>query len=325
MQRAFDCPGAHGALPEAEPKQEATLPGSGKAASDRRKATRPDTNDAAMPADVAVPCEPGAGEPGLREPGLREPGVREPGRGRTMMQIAAERLRQVVLASADGAFLGREDDLLHRLECSRATLRQVARLLEREGLLEVRRGSNGGYFGKRPDAGTIEATVGAHLQTLDVDIVDTFVIASALWVETMRKATRAPEDERMQTAARLGRKLAEMGADAAFEELRELEFLVREEVFALARSDYIRLIFDINAAYAWQWLGTRHKRPVTDARFVRAWGDAKQMELFAIACGDADLAVMAANHSRKLWQDRLKTDDGALANGGDHPAGDGQP
>lgn len=231
------------------------------------------------------------------------------------MQIASERLRQVVLASADGAFLGREDDLLHRLECSRATLRQVARLMEREGLLEVRRGSNGGYFGKRPDAGTIEATVGAHLETLDVDIVDTFVIASALWVETMRKATAASEDERLQTAARLGRQLADMRPDATFEELRELEFRIREEVFALARSDYIRLIFDINAAYAWRWLGTRHKRPVTDARFLRTWCDAKQMELFAIACGDADLAAMAAGHSRKLWQDRLNRGDSALGLG----------
>ena len=53
---------------------------------------------------------------------------------RTPLGVAAERLRTIVLDADEGAFIGSEDALISQLGCSRSTVRQVARLLEREGL-----------------------------------------------------------------------------------------------------------------------------------------------------------------------------------------------
>ena len=74
---------------------------------------------------------------------------------RPAIEAAAAQLRSIVLESDNGALIGSEDMLLEKLGFSRSTVRQVARLLEREGYLRVRRGINGGYFGSRPDAATI--------------------------------------------------------------------------------------------------------------------------------------------------------------------------
>jgi len=56
-----------------------------------------------------------------------------------------------VLAAKEGALIGSEESLIADLGVSRSTLRQAARLLEREGLLRVKRGINGGYYGQPTD------------------------------------------------------------------------------------------------------------------------------------------------------------------------------
>jgi GntR family transcriptional regulator, transcriptional repressor for pyruvate dehydrogenase complex len=222
-------------------------------------------------------------------------------------EAAAQSLRSIVLSVHSGELIGSEEELISRLGCSRSTVRQVARLLEREGLLKVRRGINGGYFAARPDAGTIEATVSAYLEMLDIDSFDVTVVASALWVEAMRKAANADRDNASLLADRLSAKVKSIKDDASFEKVREIELLVQSEIFDLAQSAYVRLIFDINVAYSRR----RFSQPLPDNNsdehrdFVRAWRSAKLLELAAIAQGDVELAGMAGKHSRKIWYQRI--------------------
>lgn len=227
---------------------------------------------------------------------------------RTALSVAAERLRTVVLDAEDGAFIGSEDALIGQLGCSRSTVRQVARLLEREGLLKVRRGINGGYFGTRPDAGTIEATVSAYLETLNMDAGDVTVLASALWVEAVRKAVGAPDEAKREVISKLSKLVARISNQATFESIRDLELQTQAEIFALANSAYIKLIFDINSAFS------RRSFPVSriaddlkanHPEFVRTWKEAKLLELNAIEIGDRELAVLAARYSRKVWHRRV--------------------
>lgn len=231
------------------------------------------------------------------------------GEARTAIEIAALALRKIVLSRESGALIGSEDALTAMLGCSRSTVRQVARLLEREGLLRVRRGINGGYFGTRPDAGTIEAAVSSYLEALDVDSRDVTLVASALWVEAMRKAAIADRDEARALADRLSAKVKAVKNDAPFEKIRELELLIQSDIFGLANSAYIRLIFDINVAFS----SRRFTEPTADdaheehLSFVRAWKDAKLLELSAIGQGDVELAAMAGQHSRKIWHRRILT------------------
>ena len=85
---------------------------------------------------------------------------------KSAIDTAAANLRSIVHSAEEGALLGSEEALVTKLGVSRATVRQAARLVEREGLLRVRRGINGGYFAARPDAHSIKAAVSSHLERL---------------------------------------------------------------------------------------------------------------------------------------------------------------
>ncbi|MBW8784482.1 MAG: GntR family transcriptional regulator [Novosphingobium sp.] len=227
---------------------------------------------------------------------------------RTAIETAAARLRTLVLERDEGALIGNEDALIAQLGCSRATVRQVARLLEREGLLKVKRGITGGYFGARPDAGSIEATVAAYLELIEIDVRDVTVLASALWVETMSKAAFRARAGTANVAA-LRERVTSIPDDASFNVVRTLELETQEAIFRLANSSYIKLIFDINMAFSRR----RMAEPLIGDQspehreFVRKWRDAKLMELHAIASGDTQLAALAGRYTRRLWGRRLKT------------------
>lgn len=230
-------------------------------------------------------------------------------RSRTLLEVAAERLRTIVLDAEDGALIGSEDSLVEKLGCSRSTVRQVARLLEREGLLRVRRGINGGYFGTRPDAGTIEATVSAYLETLPMEASDITALASALWVEAVTKAAARQPDEIKPVLERLRNQVTEIKSEATFDAIRTLELETHEAIFALAGSAYIKLIFDINTAFSRR----RFSDPMTDdaspehRAFVQKWRTSRLLEFDAIELRDGDLAASAARVSRRVWHDRLKS------------------
>jgi len=213
------------------------------------------------------------------------------------------KLRQVVLSAEKGALLGSEESLIAELGVSRSTLRQVARLLEREGLLRVRRGINGGYYGSRPDEGTIQTAVSAYLEALDVSYEDVAALASVLWVEVMRRAAGLRNDTARALAEQYRLKVLGMDAGATFPEVVALEKEIREAIFELIKSRYIQLIFHINVAFSRDRFSTADIRDgsVEHREFVRAWREAKLLELSSIAKGDVELGIMAARHSRNVW------------------------
>jgi DNA-binding FadR family transcriptional regulator len=228
-------------------------------------------------------------------------------RARSAIDAAAARLRELALAADEGAFLGSEEALVEKLGASRATVRQVARLLEREGLLRVRRGINGGYFAGRPNLQTVEAAVSAYLDTLDMEVQDVTVVASVLWVEALRKAASVRTEAARAMATRLRDRVLALRADAPFAQVLAVEQESRDQIFALTKARYIELIFQINMAFA------RSRFPPTSSsedgeaqrNFLDAWRKAKLMELDAIVDGDPELGMMAARHSRNLWHQRI--------------------
>ncbi|MCB2074110.1 MAG: FadR family transcriptional regulator [Novosphingobium sp.] len=227
---------------------------------------------------------------------------------RTALATVAERLRAMVREKEDGDFLGNEETLIAQLGCSRSTIRQVARLLESEGLLKVRAGINGGYFSARPGADTIHNMVATYLDFLDIDREDVLAMASALWVEAMRKASVRGQESIESIIAPLQRRLRKVKDTATFADIRDLEVKFQKDIFCLAESSYIELIFNINVAYSKRAYGeavTDDESPDHSA-FVTNWRNAKKLELEALIAGDSELAVLAAQHSRKIWHNRIR-------------------
>lgn len=222
---------------------------------------------------------------------------------KTALSSAAAKLREISLAAIDGALLDSEERLVTNLGFSRSTVRQAARLLEREGLLRVKRGPSGGYFAARPDARTIENAVSSYLSTLDISLHDVTIIATALWIEVVRKAASNGGGRASERLGPWRERVQSFDLDASLDDVRMLEGEYRGEIFALADSKYVELIFSINTAFAGNAAkgGPLHGGSV-HRELVGAWKDARLLELTAIAEGDVELACLAARRVRQCWR-----------------------
>ncbi|WP_333703271.1 hypothetical protein [Sphingobium yanoikuyae] len=223
------------------------------------------------------------------------------------IEAAASHLRAIALEHEDGAFIGSEELLLQRLGFSRTTVRQVARLLEQEGLLRVKRGPSGGYYATRPDALSIQRVVSSYLEAVDFEPEDVTLIASALWVEVIRKAVALKSPAASELVASFRKRVNAVKAKASFAAIRVIERESQKAIFDLVGSRYIELIFDINIAFASRSFPS-HERPEEDEEhvsFVRSWREAKLLELAAIEEGNVELGVMAARYVRAVWHKRV--------------------
>jgi DNA-binding GntR family transcriptional regulator len=77
-------------------------------------------------------------------------------RKRRLVQETAEQLRDLILESEPGAQIGSLNEVAEQFGVGIVTVQQAARILEYEGLLAVKRGPGGGYYGTRPDEAALE-------------------------------------------------------------------------------------------------------------------------------------------------------------------------
>ena len=96
----------------------------------------------------------------------------------------------------------------------------------------------------------IQSAVSAYLETLDIERPDVTVIASALWIEVVRKAASNRDNGARTSLETFKRRVASLKPGTTFKQLHMLELESRKPVFQLANSRYIELIFDINMAFA---------------------------------------------------------------------------
>lgn len=226
-------------------------------------------------------------------------------KSKSPFDIAADELRVIASNTRDGDFLGSEDDLIVRLGVARVTVRQAARLLEREGLLKVRRGLNGGYFAARPKVEMVESIVCNYLETLGVNPRHSGLVATALWIQTLREAANADRAAADALVLRVSAEINALGPDTTIEQIGRIERGVRSEVFDLVDGGYIAVLFGINAAFARRQVRSRGALPgsIEPEGFFQKWRKSKLMELQAIADGDETAAILAGLHTRKLWLD----------------------
>lgn len=112
------------------------------------------------------------------------------------VRIATDALREDILSREAADFsLGSEDELCAQLNISRPTLRQVARLLEHEQLLTIKRGPGGGYFARRPDVDMVSHVAAIWLRCQNTTILDVLVGSGPLSRETARRAAANPDPD----------------------------------------------------------------------------------------------------------------------------------
>lgn len=103
----------------------------------------------------------------------RVPADREQGRAKASLIIAAEfRSRIAAGELVEGQPLPVESALVDELGVSKAVVREALRILETEGLVEVRRGVGGGPRVRHPSVPEVAKGMGVYLQIGDVLVTD---------------------------------------------------------------------------------------------------------------------------------------------------------
>jgi len=151
-------------------------------------------------------------------------------------------LRDHILSTPEGTYLGSEADLASEIGVSLPTLRQTARMLEHEQLLTIKPGKGGGYFTRRPSIETAIKSASQYLSSRDLNSNDMFMDCAdpivtkileeavtckdpALWekleqyVEKQRKGsnTQVSTEESFKTSTELMSLLGQMSQNALLE------------------------------------------------------------------------------------------------------------
>lgn len=227
---------------------------------------------------------------------------------RQLVKKTAAKLRDLILARAVGANIGSLKDVAQMLQVGIVTLQQAARILEHEGLLAVRRGPGGGYYGTRPDEAALERGFAAYLRVHGFSYRESQQLLALLDCELMPAAARCRDEKLLQTIAELRERVDR--CDTA--ELRvEFETELRRTLFKMVSQPLIEFVVRVT--------GRLYTHPRSVMLFageegVRVWKAGRSRILSAILQHDDELARFEAERYRKEVLARLQRYDEPTGN-----------
>jgi DNA-binding FadR family transcriptional regulator len=111
-----------------------------------------------------------------------------------------------------------EDELIEALGCSRPVVREALRILETEGLVEVRRGLGGGARVRQPSISDAAKTMGVYLRIGDVPVLDVWTARDRIIAASLeRLATEAATADLDQLDAHVAALADSVGDLTAFD------------------------------------------------------------------------------------------------------------
>ncbi|MYQ35429.1 FadR/GntR family transcriptional regulator [Streptomyces sp. SID4956] len=147
----------------------------------------------------------------MTQPGVRKPGdtrrsraqssgvpaaeaVRPPKTG----ELVARRLRRMIVEGElkEGDYLPREAELLEHFGVSRPTLREAVRVMESEGLVELRRGSRTGARITLPGPEAVARPAALQLQLNGTTLADVYAARSAIEPPAARLLALSRDEQR---------------------------------------------------------------------------------------------------------------------------------
>jgi len=212
---------------------------------------------------------------------------------RQLVKATAAKLRDIILAREPGTNIGSLKEVANTLGVGVVTVQQAARILEHEGLLAVRRGPGGGYYGTRPDEGALERAFAAYWRVHGFGHRESQEMLALLDCEIMPAAARCKDEALMQAMRALSERLDRCDTP---EQRVEFEIELRHLLFRMVARPLIELLSRVT-----QRLHMQRRLPqlFRGEEGVIAWKTGRQRILQAILQRDEDLARFEAERYRK--------------------------
>jgi GntR family transcriptional regulator, transcriptional repressor for pyruvate dehydrogenase complex len=221
-----------------------------------------------------------------------------------LVSATAEKMRDLILDRAPDALIGSLPELAKLLDVGITTVQQAARVLEHEGLLSVRRGPGGGYFGRRPDALALERSLAAYLRVRRGDDYEALKMMTLLDCELMPAAAHCTEAQLLDELRSLGVRVDQC---LSGEERVAFEDDLHAILFKMVDQPLIELLAQVSIRFY-------RSRPIPQIfegeEGLRAWRQWRHQIIDAILSQDPERARFEAErHRRKLLQ-RLERERG---------------
>jgi DNA-binding FadR family transcriptional regulator len=216
-----------------------------------------------------------------------------PPHGRGLVSATAAKMRDLILGHAPETLIGSLPELAKLLDVGIATVQQAARVLEHEGLLEVRRGPGGGYFGVRPDAAALERSVAAYMRVRGSDDYEALEMMTLLDCELMPAAARCKDPALFAQLGDLHRRV-----DATVTSAQRLDFEdgLHAVLFKMVNRPLIELLANVAMQY---YRGSALPQIYEGEDGLRAWAHWRHHIIKAILARDPDLARFEAERHRR--------------------------
>jgi DNA-binding FadR family transcriptional regulator len=240
---------------------------------------------------------PGAGKRGIDVADAVTKGVNE---RRDLVGRATARLRELILAREPGVQIGSLNEVSALLGVGIVSVQQAARVLEHEGLLEVRRGPGGGYYGARPDDAALERSLATYLRVHCAGRSESREILTLVDCE-MAAAAALCKDQALRSELRaLGSRVPACDTPAS---RVEWEFEFRRLTFRMVR----RPLFELIGRVAAQIYDDASALPVYEGEAgVAAWMLERGRVVAAILIQDQELARFEAERHRTSFLSRIQ-------------------
>lgn len=215
-------------------------------------------------------------------------------RGSNLVAATVEVLRNYIFALEPSALLGSLHELARDLEVGIVTLQQAARVLEHEGLLDVRRGPGGGYYGARPDDASLERALDAYLRVHPATYEEALDMTSLLFNELVAAAARCRDDDALRELRQLDARLDEPCHDDAA--LGTFEIAFQELLFRMVNRPLFEMLTRVTLHYA-----TTQNVPSVHGLHADAtrWREGRHKIIGAILTRDPELARFEADRQNR--------------------------
>lgn len=214
-----------------------------------------------------------------------------------LIQDTTSKLRELILARAPDAQIGSLNEVAQMLGVGIVTVQQAARILEHEGLLAVRRGPGGGYYGRRPDEAALQRSLAAYMRVHGFGYREALGMVALLDCEIVPAAARCRDAALRRTMSGL---IADVDACDTVQRRATLETRLRSLLHQMASHPLAEFLLGVTASFYHAEPASDTRDPVfTDAAAVAIWKTGKRRMMQAIADGDEERAYFEAERYRR--------------------------